>query len=519
MNLLGSASTGLQAAQGIMNQGSSAINLIQKLGSQSPRNKKILDYAMSQGMSPDDIAMYMSGGQGMTESQRSDVGRKVSQKENLSKLLNAIKQTAQIAATGYGTYKLIQSAAPIAGSIAKAAMGMPQQRNIAQAAMGVSSSGAAMANAGATAPTAAQTVSKAAKGASFSGLMSQIAGVFGLKNKKAIESVAKIVEETGKDVKQVYNEMAKEFDISTPEKATKAAAAKLKELTGEGTIVKPKDIVASSNAAKEKLKNAKTIGDVTDELAKDMGSSVIRKMHWNRKDKTLEVIFNSGSRYHYYDFPKSEFNKLRKGATPAKTSGENEYGIWWVGKNPSLGATYNKVIQPHLREKGPYKYERKSSRPLSEEEESEFLALQTPQKAALKKIQNETKAIGEKAKESFKERKASLSADQLRDRTRVLNKQLDTLKSKPPSQRKNKTIDLIEKRLRDIEDYDKMRAEIKSKVVKGEAIRLNEHEGKTTINKLISLLPAALIKVVKKRMETMDEASLLEFIKNQLVKK
>lgn len=41
------------------------------------------------------------------------------------------------------------------------------------------------------------------------------------------------------------------------------------------------------------------------------------------------------------------------GAVPAKTSGQNEHGRWWVGKNPSLGAAFSALIR-----QGGYQYER-----------------------------------------------------------------------------------------------------------------------------------------------------------------
>lgn len=346
--------------------------------------------------------------------------------------------------------------------------------------------------------------------------------VFGFKNKKLAENIANIAQQTGQDVKAIYQDMAKEYDMSTADKATKAAESKLKEITGGGPTEKLQDVVHRGSEAKKRLENATNIKEVKDELAEDMASSVIRKMHYNKKKKLLEVIFNGGARYHYYDFPKSEFNKLRKAGTAAKTSGENEYGIWWVGKNPSLGATFHEVIKPNLRQKGPYKYERKSDRPLTAEEEAEFQALQSPKVAAAKEVLGKTGKVESAALGGvgFKGKTArGMSPEQIGNRARVLNKQLDQLKSKPASERSKEMIDILEKRLSDITHYETMRGELKSKILKSEAARTSKHEGDLTLKKAMSLLPAALVKVVKEKMKTMDEQEVLKFILKHLTAK
>ena len=80
-------------------------------------------------------------------------------------------------------------------------------------------------------------------------------------------------------------------------------------------------------------------------------------------------------------------------------------------------------------------------------------------------------------------------------------------------------IDVIESRIKDITEHGKNVERLRSRVVKGEAERLHSHEGETTLKKLIALLPASIVKVVKEKMQTMDEKEVLAFILKNLMSK
>jgi hypothetical protein len=67
----------------------------------------------------------------------------------------------------------------------------------------------------------------------------------------------------------------------------------------------------------------------------------------------LNVRFQGGSTYHYDNVPNYIFNIFQRGSVPAKTTGQNQHGAWWKGKNPSLGAAFYDLIR-----QGPYPYER-----------------------------------------------------------------------------------------------------------------------------------------------------------------
>jgi len=43
--------------------------------------------------------------------------------------------------------------------------------------------------------------------------------------------------------------------------------------------------------------------------------------------------------------PPQVFNQFQQGSIPAKTEGENNYGMWWRGKQPSLGASLYELIK------------------------------------------------------------------------------------------------------------------------------------------------------------------------------
>ncbi len=77
----------------------------------------------------------------------------------------------------------------------------------------------------------------------------------------------------------------------------------------------------------------------------DLNSSNIYGFRYNPKDGKLKVRFQSGSVYEYDGVPPNLFNAFRQGAAAAKTSGQNQYGRWWQGKNPSLGAAFWQYIR------------------------------------------------------------------------------------------------------------------------------------------------------------------------------
>lgn len=67
-------------------------------------------------------------------------------------------------------------------------------------------------------------------------------------------------------------------------------------------------------------------------------SSNVDKMKYNDETKELVIKFNDGSYYTYFDVDFDEFMAVVDGDASCITEGENEYGSWFVGKTPSVGA-------------------------------------------------------------------------------------------------------------------------------------------------------------------------------------
>jgi hypothetical protein len=84
-----------------------------------------------------------------------------------------------------------------------------------------------------------------------------------------------------------------------------------------------------------------------------LNSSNIWGFNYDPQNGGLNVRFQSGSVYHYDNVPSYIFNIFQRGSVPAKTTGQNQHGAWWRGKNPSLGAAFYDLIR-----QGPYPYER-----------------------------------------------------------------------------------------------------------------------------------------------------------------
>jgi len=79
-------------------------------------------------------------------------------------------------------------------------------------------------------------------------------------------------------------------------------------------------------------------------------SSNIYGFAYNPRNSLLRVRFQGGAMYDYGGVPPAIFKIFREGAIPARTQGQNRYGRWWVGKRPSLGASFFNMI----RDRFPY---------------------------------------------------------------------------------------------------------------------------------------------------------------------
>lgn len=94
-------------------------------------------------------------------------------------------------------------------------------------------------------------------------------------------------------------------------------------------------------------------------LSRPMPSSNIHSFGYDDKTGKLLVKFQgdypqqNGPVYGYEGVPPMIFELFKRGAVSAKTDGQNKWGKWWKGKNPSLGAAMYSLIK-----QGGYPYQR-----------------------------------------------------------------------------------------------------------------------------------------------------------------
>lgn len=513
-----------------LNYGYQASDIIKYLLKNMPDLSPKIQTAINAGYTPEQIVDYLKGsyptskrakkegyksfGQrmalapGMTESERQSLIRDQQQQGGVGGLLGSVSQAAlPIAALG-GTAAM---ASKLLGPLASAGVG---------ALAGSLDQGQPNATgAQQQAQTAPQPQAPGANlGQGLAGLAKSIMGMFGFKSKPLVDAVSQIVKTTGEDVAKVYQDLSKKGDLSTPEKAIQAAQERLKELTGEGKVLSKEDIQSKVEAG-EKLKTAQPIEQAKKQLAQSLKSSVIRRMNYDKENQHMDLIFNNGATYRYYDFPEKEWEALSEGGTPAKTSGKNEFGVWWVGKQPSRGATFNKIIQPHKKEAGPYKYEKIGNTPITEEELEELRGVQKPHmEKAEKLLSGEEKA--QQASSALKKiPKKPLTEGQKVARSRILSKTIESIKAKPASERSKEAIQLIEDRLRTLEDLDNIARRKKTRVLDQEILRFEREQGQNLVKKLLTLFPKAVAKVIKDKIGSMDERSILEFMQQHLSRK
>jgi hypothetical protein len=77
----------------------------------------------------------------------------------------------------------------------------------------------------------------------------------------------------------------------------------------------------------------------------DLNSSNVWGVSYDPRSSKMKVRFQGGSVYEYDGVPGNIYRAFVKGNASAKTKGQNQYGQWWVGKNPSLGAALNQYIK------------------------------------------------------------------------------------------------------------------------------------------------------------------------------
>jgi hypothetical protein len=506
MNYLGTA----------VQQGFNAVEILKQLSKVDKQFGKKVRQALEQGFSPDEIVSNMNS---QSFGARAATPRGFTTKENvernlasarspLSSAASSVGKGLALASTGLGlaaaARPVIGTAANLVGSYLSNQVNQPPSSNLAAAASQP---------AAAPAQTPAAPIGGKGVGGFLKTLIPSIATYFGFKNKPLINAVANIIEKTGQDVATVYNQLAEKYDISTPEKAAEAATSLFKRLQGEAeaptTVEKLKE---ESKKAKEVFKRFKPVSD-SQKTSAPAESAVIRRAEYDPKSKKLVVVFNKGSVYEYENVPEEVYRDLLKGSAPAKTEGKNEYGAWWVGKDPSIGATFNKLIK-----QGGYSYQKVAQGAAFNPEEITPEEEEALSAENLRSLTRKTKAAAGEERFVGKQ-KIPLTREQLRQRRILLEKSLQDIKQKPQAERTSEFLDTINERLKTLKQMDKLVATKKSKVLTEEVIRSEKAEGKRLIKKMLVLLPASIVKVLKQKIDTTSEEDMLKMIKEFLSKK
>ena len=76
----------------------------------------------------------------------------------------------------------------------------------------------------------------------------------------------------------------------------------------------------------------------------DPQSSNVDKIMYNDETNEMVIKFNDGSYYTYFDVDFNLFRDIFEGNGVCRTEGENQYGEWWVGKSPSVGAAVYELL-------------------------------------------------------------------------------------------------------------------------------------------------------------------------------
>ena len=463
-----------------------ASQLLQTISGSDKKLGKLLKYVKTQGLSDDEIAAYLSGEplQGGTTTQKGEFERKKKTIKNLTNVLDFVKAGAKVASLGFGAYGLYNAgkaaygALQAAGGLGGLLGGNPQNTppNTPGPQPVPQGTGpqpqqpqAPQQNPQAQAPQKPTLMQQLrAANTPQPGQQAQAGGGIGQAVQtglNTLQSVSPFLPPQAQAAIAVGSGLANAFlGREAPKGLAQSFLEQRKELASK-----------TQGAALPKLDQEEgepeSLQGRAKDLEGDLKSAVIRRTIYSPKTKRLRVIFNNDATYVYSDVPEEIATKLMEGGIAAKTSGKNEFGSWWVGKDPSVGASFNKLIK-----QGGYGYEKVANTSPSVAEKKEYASLSNQQKREQVANSKKTQQVG-----------LSKISD------------LETIRNLPPKQRSDKIIDWIENRLKEGKTSDKI-------------------AGKSPIKKLLTLLPVSIVKTLKNKIDTLDEKDILNFVKEYLTK-
>jgi len=80
-------------------------------------------------------------------------------------------------------------------------------------------------------------------------------------------------------------------------------------------------------------------------ISNNFKSSNVKKIQYDDETKEMVIQFQGGAFYTYFNVPFDTFLNVSEGRAVCKTTGENKYGRWEVGKTPSRGASIWKYLR------------------------------------------------------------------------------------------------------------------------------------------------------------------------------
>jgi hypothetical protein len=125
------------------------------------------------------------------------------------------------------------------------------------------------------------------------------------------------------------------------------------DMTNDWTIDEVLDHPKLSNEFKINFFNELFGEELTDEnvehafkkwRADNIQSSNVKKIMYNDETKEMFIQFQDKSIYTYFEVPFQLFLDVSGGKATCITSVENQYGSWYVGKTPSVGASVHKNL-------------------------------------------------------------------------------------------------------------------------------------------------------------------------------
>lgn len=91
--------------------------------------------------------------------------------------------------------------------------------------------------------------------------------------------------------------------------------------------------------------------ELIESIPENLRSAILNMVEYDELNNNLYVKFHNGSSYFYEDIPEKDIFELKELMQPAKTSGENIFGVWAEGEG-SRGAKMHQIIQRIQKERG-----------------------------------------------------------------------------------------------------------------------------------------------------------------------